>query len=117
MEGIKVEIIPTDKEHILNMNISDPNKFIDNVISNIMSNLSDIKLEDYSIVNNNELYEQILLRVIVDLFIKNKKDMKKDFTYTVICNYNGDNYRLTIRDVAEGDNVGIKGIVYGLSIY
>jgi len=117
MDDINVTINPTDKKHIYSMVVEDKDKFIDNIISNVMSNLSDIKLEEFSIVNNNELYEQMLLRILTDLFIKNMSNIKPDYTYTVECIFNGDNYRFTVRKVESGDTVGIKGIVYGLSIY
>ena len=116
MENVKVVIKPTDKDHIYDMMVSDDG-FIDNVLANIMSNLSDTDLKDFSIVNNNELYEQLLLRILTDLFIKNMGNIKPDYTYTVMCNYNKDSYRFTVRKVESGDNIGIKGIVYGLSMY
>lgn len=116
MENIKVTIKPTDKDHIYNMAVSDDG-YIDEILANVMSNLSNTDLKDFSIVNNNELYEQLLLRILIDLFIKNMKDIKPDYTYTVMCNYNKDNYRFTVRKVESGDNIGIEGIVYGLSMY
>ena len=116
MKNIKVAIKPTDKDHIYDMIVSDDG-YIDSILSNVMANLSDTDIKDFSIVNNNELYEQLLLRVLTDLFIKNMKNIKPDYTYTVMCNYNKDNYRFIVRKVESGDNIGIKGIVYGLSIY
>ena len=115
--SVEVNIKHGDKEQYYYMEVIDKYNIIDKGISKIMGNLSEYPLDKFSIVNNNLLYEQLILRVLTDLFIKHMNELKTDYTYTVECMYNNDKYKFTVRDVTVSDHTGIKGIVYGLCIY
>jgi len=106
-------VIEKKQGDVINATLVLNDKAVIDYVKSMIDSLSNGHTDEYAPNVNDELFNQMLLRVVVEIY-KSLQKLEPNVVNIVKVNIGGNNYKISITDVKN--NPVINGIIYGLVI-